>query len=105
MRFKERKSKWIVMPLALLMSFNVHATDTTGTCREVIEAAEKALAAKDTQIKIRDEQYGQAEILLQSQSKEITDLKASSDAWYNSHTLWFFIGVAAAGGSVYLLKQ
>lgn len=87
----------------------LYATDTSKstktTCNDVISACDKALADKQAQIDIRDQEMAQTNAMLNANAKEIDDLKRSNDAWYNSHTLWFFVGVAAAGGSVYLLKK
>jgi uncharacterized protein YfiM (DUF2279 family) len=53
------------------------------------------IADQQAQVKIRDQELGQAQILLQAQAKEVTDLKASNDSWLKSPTLWLIVGAVA----------
>lgn len=72
------------------------------TCNEVLNACDKALKAKETQLQIRDEQLGQAQEMLKANAKEIGDLRRSNDAWYNNKLLWLVVG---AGTTAYLLRK
>lgn len=74
-------------------------------CSPIIQACDAAIAAQQKQISIRDLRVTQDESLIATLKNTNAQLEASSQAWYNSHTLWFFVGVFAAGGATYLLKR
>ncbi len=94
-----RKSKLTVPLILLCLTTNSFATDTQKTtkttCNDVLKACDEALQAKDLQIKIRDEQVGQGQAMLNASVKEVEDLKRERDAWYKSPYLYVVLGLAA----------
>lgn len=67
------------------------------SCDSLIKACDTALADKQAQIDVRDKELSQAQIMLDSDTKELESMKRSDNAIYNQKWVWVVIGAVGAG--------
>ncbi len=96
---KRNRANWTTLLVMMSTTTNSYANPT---CKEVIRAADKALAAQKAQIDIRDKELAQYAIMTKAQADELASDTAKLGAWYRSPYLYLFLGLAAG---VYVGKR
>lgn len=80
--------------IILLTLCQLSYADNKPTCKDIIDACDKALDAKDSQIKIRDLGLSMRDDQITGLKKDNADLEHSLSAWYRSPYLYLFLGLA-----------